>query len=435
VFYAYWDWRFLSLLIIVTVMDYYISVKIHSLSDHRARRSWLILSIVINLIILGYFKYFNFFVDTFNVLFDPFGWNLREFDIILPVGISFYIFETISYVVDVYKHNAQPARSLLDYAVFVTFFPRLVAGPIMRASQFLPQLYRGLQFSRENFLAGAQLFAQGLIKKVVVADAVAYLVDAVYDNPGMFSSSTIYLAIFAYSVQIYFDFSGYSDMACGVAKTLGFDLAVNFDFPYISQSITEFWRRWHISLSRWLKDYLYIPLGGNRKGRIRTNLNLMLTMLLGGLWHGAALRFIIWGALHGLGLIINRLWESLTGGRLLKGRLGNLIAILITFNFVSFCWIFFRAPDMDSVNIMLNQIALNFTPGSYLTVLPAYSSVFLLMAAGYFIHFLPEIVKESYRGLFIKIPLVMQLTVTMIVAILLYSMRTTDVMPFIYFRF
>jgi alginate O-acetyltransferase complex protein AlgI len=216
---------------------------------------------------------------------------------------------------------------------------------------------------------------------------------------------------------------------------LGFRLPVNFNSPYKAAGINDFWKRWHISLSRWLKDYLYIPIGGNRKGKIRTNINLIITMLLGGLWHGASMRFVVWGALHGIGLVINRIWNSVFGDRLKQGRIGRAIAVFITFQFVSFCWIFFRAPDMGSVKIMLNQIIGNFSPGSYMTVLPAYSGVFLLMFVGYVIHFLPEKVKESYRGLFIRIPLIFQLVVIMLVAILLYQMRTTEVMPFIYFRF
>ena len=260
-------------------------------------------------------------------------------------------------------------------------------------------------------------------------------VDRVFEAPALYSGFENLMAVYGYGLQIYCDFSGYTDIAIGVGLLFGFRFPVNFNSPYKASGVTDFWKRWHISLSRWLKDYLYISLGGNRKGKIRTYINLMLTMLLGGLWHGAALRFIIWGGLHGIGLIINRIWENIGGGRLLRGRAGRITGILITFNFVSFCWIFFRAPDMDSVMVMLNQIAYVFSPGSYMTVLPAYGNVFLLMAAGYIIHFLPEKVKESYRGLFIRVPLIFQLAAVMLAAILLYQMRSTDVMPFIYFRF
>jgi D-alanyl-lipoteichoic acid acyltransferase DltB (MBOAT superfamily) len=236
-------------------------------------------------------------------------------------------------------------------------------------------------------------------------------------------------------LQIYCDFSGYTDIAIGVALILGFRLPVNFNSPYKAKSITDFWKRWHISLSQWLRDYLYISLGGNRKGKIRTYFNLMITMLLGGLWHGASLKFVIWGGLHGIGLVINKLWNSIFKSHLGPTWIGRLFAVFITFQFVSFCWIFFRAQDLENVKIMLKQIFENFSPGSYMTVLPAYSSALLLMFVGYIIHFLPEKTKESYRGLFIKIPLVAQLAVIMVIAILLYQMRTTEVMPFIYFRF
>jgi D-alanyl-lipoteichoic acid acyltransferase DltB (MBOAT superfamily) len=330
----------------------------------------------------------------------------------------------------------EPVRNIIDFGFYVSFFPQLVAGPIVRASEFIPQLYSEFHLSKREFSHALFLILKGLIKKIIISDFIAVnFVDRVFDAPALYSGFENLMAIYGYGLQIYCDFSGYTDIAIGLGLVFGFRFPINFNSPYKASGITDFWKRWHISLSRWLKDYLYIPLGGNRKGRIRTNINLMLTMLLGGLWHGAALRFIIWGGLHGIGLVINRIWEYLTRGRILKGRVGNFIGILITFNFVSFCWIFFRAPDMDSVIIMLNQIALGFSPGSYLTLLPAYSSVFMLMFAGYFIHFLPENVKESYRGLFIRIPLFMQLFVTMIVAILLFQMRTTDVMPFIYFRF
>jgi len=260
-------------------------------------------------------------------------------------------------------------------------------------------------------------------------------VDRIFDAPALYSGFENMMGIYGYGLQIYCDFSGYTDIAIGLGLIFGFRFPINFNSPYKASGVTDFWKRWHISLSRWLKDYLYISLGGNRKGRLRTYINLMLTMLLGGLWHGAALRFVIWGGLHGIGLVINRIWESVTKGRILKGRAGRVIGIFITFNFVSFCWIFFRAPDMDSALIMLNQIVYGFSPGSYMTVIPAYSSVFLLMAVGYVIHFLPEKVKESYRGLFIRIPVILQLATVMLIAILLYQMRTTDVMPFIYFRF
>jgi D-alanyl-lipoteichoic acid acyltransferase DltB (MBOAT superfamily) len=243
------------------------------------------------------------------------------------------------------------------------------------------------------------------------------------------------MAIYGYGLQIYCDFSGYTDIAIGVALVIGFRLPINFYSPYKASNLTDFWKRWHISLSQWLRDYLYFPLGGNRRGKLLTYLNLMITMLLGGLWHGASLRFVIWGGLHGIGLVINKIWRSIFKGQFKANRVSRAIGIFITFQFVNFCWIFFRAPDLESVNTMLKQIAENFSPGSYHTVLPFYSNTFLLIVVGYAIHILPEKVKESYRGLFIRIPLAAQLIVVMLVAILLFQMRSTEVIPFIYFRF
>jgi D-alanyl-lipoteichoic acid acyltransferase DltB (MBOAT superfamily) len=280
------------------------------------------------------------------------------------------------------------------------------------------------------------MISKGLIKKILISNFIAInLVDRVFDAPAIYSGFENLMAIYGYGLQIYCDFSGYTDIAIGVALILGFRLPINFNSPYKAKNIADFWKRWHISLSQWLRDYLYISLGGNRKGKIRTYLNLMITMLLGGLWHGASLRFIIWGGLHGIGLVINKLWSSLFRDRHETGWFGRVLGIFITFNFVNFCWIFFRASDFDNAILMIKQIAENFSPGSFLTVIPAYSSVFLLMIVGYIIHFLPEKVKESYRGFFIRIPLFAQLVIILLIAIMLYQMRTAEVMPFIYFRF
>ena len=275
-----------------------------------------------------------------------------------------------------------------------------------------------------------------MIKKIIISNFIAInLVDRVFDAPAIYSGFENLMAIYGYGLQIYCDFSGYTDIAIGVALILGFRLPVNFNSPYKAISIADFWKRWHISLSQWLRDYLYISLGGNRKGKLRTYLNLMITMLLGGLWHGASLRYIIWGGLHGIGLVINKLWDFIVRGHKKASWAGQLLAVFITFNFVNFCWIFFRAPDMHSAIIMLKQITGNFSPGSFLTVIPAYGSVIVLMFVGYIIHFLPERVKESYRGFFIKIPLPVQIIIVFLIAIMLYQMRTAGAMPFIYFRF
>lgn len=313
VFYAWWDWRFLSLLAWVAVMDYSISVAM-ARTEHPLRRKLLFaISLTSNLTILAFFKYFNFFVGSFNALLQPLGARLPELAIILPLGVSFYIFETLSYSIDNYRRQMTPARSLLDYAVFITFFPRIASGPIVRASRFLPQLERGMQFSRENFLTGARLFGQGLVKKVVVADSLAMIASPVYAFPELFSSASVWLGVLAYAIQVYFDFSGYSDMAIGVARVFGFELPVNFNLPYTARSEGEFWQRWHISLSSWFRDYVFFPL---RRSLLRSNARMpvwlsmalpaMVTMLLSGLWHGAAWNFVIWGGMRGVALSVGQ---------------------------------------------------------------------------------------------------------------------------------
>ena len=442
---------FLFILIFVTVIDYTCGLLIYMSKRRAARRLFVLLSIISNLGLLGYFKYTGFIISTIN---DLFGTHLRVYDllstysnsilgtsfdiryIILPVGISFFTFQSLSYTIDIYRKKMKPVKNIIDFGFYVSFFPHLVAGPIVRASVFIPQIYQEFKLSKHEFSHALYMISKGLLKKIVISNFIAInLVDRVFDAPSIYSGFENLLAIYGYGLQIYCDFSGYTDIAIGVALILGFRLPVNFNSPYKAKSITDFWKRWHISLSQWLRDYLYISLGGNRKGKIRTYINLMITMLLGGLWHGASLRFVIWGGLHGIGLVINKLWSSVFKSHLRTRFIGRAIAVFITFQFVSFCWIFFRASDMETVKIMLKQIFENFSPGSYMTVLPGYSSALLLIATGYIIHFLPERTKESYRGLFIKIPLVAQLAVIMLVAILLFQMRTTEVMPFIYFRF
>jgi len=442
---------FLFILIFVTVIDYTSGFLIYKSKRLAARRFFVLLSIISNLGLLGYFKYTGFIINSINELF---GTQFKVYDllsgfsnsilgtsfdvsyIILPVGISFFTFQSLSYTIDVYRKKMEPVRNIIDFGFYVSFFPHLVAGPIVRASVFIPQIYQEFRLSKHEFSHALYMISKGLIKKIIISNFIAInLVDRVFDTPSMYSGFENLLAIYGYGLQIYCDFSGYTDIAIGVALILGFRLPVNFNSPYKAKSITDFWKRWHISLSQWLRDYLYISLGGNRKGKIRTYFNLMITMLLGGLWHGASLKFVIWGGLHGIGLVINRIWDSIFKRRNSRSWIGKLLGVFITFQFVNFCWIFFRASDLDSVKIMLKQIFENFSPGSYMTVLPAYSSALLLMGVAYIIHFLPEKTKESYRGLFIKIPLVAQLAVIMLIAILLFQMRTTEVMPFIYFRF
>jgi alginate O-acetyltransferase complex protein AlgI len=442
---------FLFLLIFITLIDFTCGLLINYSRRKYFRRLFLLVSVISNLGILAYFKYTGFVVSTLNDLLGTdymtydflasfsnshLGTSFNISNIILPVGISFFTFQSLSYIFDVYRKKMDPVRNIIDFGFYVSFFPQLVAGPIVRASEFIPQLYSEFHLAKREFSHAMFLISKGLIKKIIISDFIAInFIDRVFDAPFVHSGFENLMAVYGYGLQIYCDFSGYTDIAIGIGLILGFRFPVNFNSPYKAKGIADFWKRWHISLSRWLKDYLYIPLGGNRKGKIRTGINLMITMLLGGLWHGAATRFVIWGGLHGAGLIINKIWNNIFGDRLKTGRIGRMVAVFITFQFVSFCWIFFRAPDMGSAVIMIKQIFENFSPESYITVIMVYSNVFLLMGVGYIIHFLPERTKESYRGLFIRIPLVAQFFVIMLIAILLYQMRATDVMPFIYFRF
>lgn len=427
-FYAYWDWRFLGLLIFVTVMDYFISVWLVRSQNQRTRKAMLVTSVTVNLAILGFFKYFNFFTGSFNALLASFGLHLPELNIILPIGISFYIFETLSYVVDVYRGHTKPAHSLLDYSVFVTFFPRLVAGPIMRASHFLPQLDRGIYFSTENFLRGAQYFGQGLVKKVVIADTIAMMTDQIYSTPWIFSSGTIWVGVLAFGIQVYFDFSGYSDMATGVARLFGFELPVNFNLPFTSRNLTEFWQRWHISLSSWLRDYLYISLGGNRKGKFRTFFNMFLTMLLGGLWHGASWNFVLWGGAHGVALATDR-----AVSREDLSREWNFARDwwkgLLVFAWIGIACVLFRSPDMSTAYEVTKKLLFLNSTGVDWYFFPAIFYMIVVLGGGFYL----RARKIELSRVDISQPYVLPLVAAQYLFAFLFAAGGTS--PFIYFQF
>jgi alginate O-acetyltransferase complex protein AlgI len=354
VFYASATPWFVIVLLVPSLVDYACAIRMEESVDRRERSRWLVLSLVTNLGILLYFKYSNFFVDNFASLF---GVRTAPLAVVLPVGISFFTFKTMSYTIDVYRGQLRACRSLWQYTMFVSFFPELVAGPIVRASVFLPQLTRSLRLTWSNIAAGLQLILLGVTKKLLVADRLAVFVDPVFRQPGVFSGGTVLAAVVAYSLQIYCDFSGYTDIAIGVAKMTGFDLPENFNMPYLARSITDFWRRWHITLSQWLRDYLYIPLGGNRRGTVRTYVNLMLTMLLGGLWHGASWTFVVWGLLHGIGLATHKLWSRHRPEFLARsGAVGAVVGWSLTYAFVCLAWIFFRAPNFSTAALMIRKI-------------------------------------------------------------------------------
>jgi alginate O-acetyltransferase complex protein AlgI len=351
-FYMSWNPLLILLLFASTSVDYFVALRIGGLTAPLRRRLLLTLSVVTNLAILGYFKYTVFGLATGQSVLNAFGvaLPLPVLKIILPLGISFYTFEAISYVVDVYRGKIRPIRAPLDYALYILFFPHLVAGPIVRSGDFLPQLQRRKRFSWPRLQVGIQLILLGLLKKAVIADHVAALIDPVFGNPGAYATQALWLATLGYAVQIYCDFSGYSDMAIGLAHTLGFKLATNFNLPYLAVNIADFWRRWHISLSSWLRDYLYVPLGGNRHGRWATYRNLMLTMLLGGFWHGASWNFVLWGGYHGSLLALQRAW---TAPRWLSGAWTRALALPATFLAVCVGWVFFRAQTLADARTVL----------------------------------------------------------------------------------
>lgn len=356
-FYGFWDWRFLGLMFVVTWANYVFGMRIAAQEAAGPRKRWMVGSLVFNLGVLAAFKYFNFFIDSANTLLASAGIRFGALDIILPVGISFIVFEVISYTIDIYRRELQPVRSLWELALLVAFFPHLVAGPILKPKHFLPQINGDIRVTAENLVVGGQIFLIGLLKKVLIADRLAMFVDPVFQNPQAYSTTTIWLAIFAYALQIYCDFSGYTDMAIGSARCMGFHIPQNFNLPYVSRSITEFWRRWHISLSSWLRDYLYISLGGNRKGAVRMYVNLMIVMLLGGLWHGASWNFVVWGALHGAALVLHKLWTDFGPSQALRGlRAWAVASWAMTFLFTCTAWVFFRAPDFDTAATILQKM-------------------------------------------------------------------------------
>ncbi len=358
-FYGWWDWRFLSLIFFSTLVDYWAGLAIHRAGDNsRRKNAALWVSLVTNLGSLGFFKYFNFFADNLVVLLQSVGVESvpRHLNIILPVGISFYTFQTMSYTLDIYRGQMKPTKSFLDFAAFVSFFPQLVAGPIERASQLLPQIESRRVITWEGVESGIWLVVWGLFKKCVIADNLAWVVDQAFGG-GMATGAVTVLALYAFAFQIYCDFSGYSDVARGLARLMGIELMVNFNNPYFALNPKDFWSRWHISLSSWLRDYLYIPLGGSRKGKRRTYINLALTMLLGGLWHGAAWTFVAWGAFHGLLLVAYHAWRdrSPAAGEVDSGRWvwGRRIGM---FHFACLGWLFFRAESMGQVGEMLKRV-------------------------------------------------------------------------------
>ncbi|MET3027710.1 MBOAT family O-acyltransferase [Flavobacterium sp. UW10123] len=476
------------LLLLSSVVDYGLSQIIYRESRDSVKKFYLVISVILNLALLGYFKYMNFLIVTYN---DMFHGNFALHNVFLPVGISFYTFQSMSYIIEIYREEIKPTKNYIEYLFFVSFFPQLVAGPIVRAKDFLPQIYQKLNLTKQDVNNALFLIIGGLIKKTVISNYISVnFVDRVFDTPMSYTSFENLMASYGYAIQIYCDFSGYSDMAIGIALLLGFKLPVNFRTPYKSTSITDFWRRWHISLSTWLKDFLYISIGGNREGSFAgylfpslfffglllwgmscynesiiplviagvsilifalsfllsskikqtlvTNFNLFTTMLLGGLWHGAGAQFIVWGALHGLALAVHKIFMEFFPSK--KDKTPNFLwrffSIVITFHFVVFCWIFFRARDFETALQVINNIGqLTFEPELWKTIVLGYKNVFGLMLFGYVWHFLPESFTNGMKSIFDKTPLLIKAIILGFVYWIVYATAVAGSQPFIYFQF
>ena len=486
---------FVALVILSAIVDFVLSNAIWRQQNKVKKKLLLITSIIFNLGLLFYFKYTDFFISLSNDLFDT---GFSPLNLLLPIGISFYTFENLSYTVDVYRGQFQPARKFTDYLLFLSFFPKLVMGPIVRAHDFVPQINKPYVINDNDFAKGFYLIISGLIKKLIISDFITLnFVNYIFDDPTRYTGLENLMAVYAYAVVIYCDFSGYSDIAIGIARWLGFSIPTNFLSPYQSKNITEFWRRWHISLSSWLRDYLYIPLGGNRgssagtwifsilffagvflmgthlfqlawwiaalisgailllfllpaiiskeKKGVAANMNLLTTMLLGGFWHGANWNFIIWGALHGIALAVHKVWMLLTGKTF--GKINNkwwykTLAVLLTFHFVCFCWIFFKSADFDPATNdfekalnMIHQIRYDFSLSVWDAFAANYWPVLVMMAVAYLLHAIPDNYADKVIGRVTKIPLLVYLLIFFGFVILYgYFKSAEPVMP-IYLQF
>ncbi len=400
-------------------------------ASRRVRRLCVAASLLTSLGILAYFKYANFFLWNINAMV---GSNFQPLDLVLPVGISFYTFQSVSYIIDVYNGRVAPTATWLEYAFFLSFFPALVAGPIVRADYFLPQIRENRHATRSEVYTGLWLIILGVVKKAIIADYIAQYNDLIFQTPGGYSGFETLMGIIGYTMQIYCDFSGYSDMAIGIALIMGFKLAKNFDFPYKARNLTDFWRRWHISLSTWLRDYIYIPLGGNRKGTARTYLNNFATMLIGGLWHGAAWKFVFWGAMHGAGLAVHK------ASKPVLGRIGDSWPVraaswLVTMTFVALLWVFFRADSWADSWTVVSSVFRDFS-AAYIPAFAAARSLWLILMLVIVVsHCLPTRFWESAQAWFVRSPWIVKLLIFIVVVQLVIELRTESVSPFIYFQF
>jgi len=429
-FYGWWDWRFLFLLIFSSVFDYFVGLALTNQTNDRKRKILFLSSITVNLTILGFFKYYNFFADSFINTFSFFGqsFNPGSLNVVLPVGISFYTFQSMSYAFDIYRRKLNPTKDIIAFMAFVSFFPQLVAGPIQRAAHLLPQFFVKKQFSYDLAVSGFKTMLLGFFMKVVVADRLSLYVDAVYGNVGLHTGWSYLVATFFFAIQIYGDFAGYSLIAIGCAQLFGFNLTQNFNRPYFSASFREFWSRWHISLSTWFRDYLYIPLGGNRGTKARTYFNLFTTFVISGLWHGANWTFVIWGAIHGMFQIIERLFTELKFPKIPK-----FLSILLVFTVTCFAWVFFRAANVQDAFHIIKSVFTS--PGN--TIHIGDIGIFAFSVFGIIILIVTEFIMEYYPKVNLlnhRLAPVRYATI-LVMVILIISLGVFDGSQFIYFQF
>lgn len=453
--------NFVFLLLTSILINYTVGILLRT-KARKKRFAWAFLGVTLNLLILVYYKYTYFFTQIINDIFktdfqaidylakwsnQAFGSQFTFDSIFLPIGISFFTFQAISYIVDVYKYKIKEINNILEVGFFISFFPQLVAGPIVRAAEFIPQLKNHFQLSRKEFSFALFLILSGLFKKMMISDYIStQFVDRIFENPTLYTSFENWMAMYGYAIQIYCDFSGYSDIAIGVACLLGFQLPLNFNSPYKAKTLTDFWHRWHISLSTWLRDYLYIPLGGNKKGKLATYFNLILTMLIGGLWHGANLKFILWGGIHGGILALEKAFSYLFSHKVprsknrlsppsLQKKILSWGYTFITFHIVCFAWLFFRADSLATVETMLNSMFFNFTLTPIVPIIQNYKTIFTAILIGFGTHWAPYSFKKRLKHIFYLTPLWAKFIIVLLAAFLLFQVQTQEIQAFIYFQF
>lgn len=436
IFYMAWDPAPFVLVIYLATVDYFIAAAIQRNEGNEKKRKWLVaLSVTNNLSVLAFFKYANLVTETVVTAAGWFGVTLvyQKFSLLLPIGLSFVVFHTLSYTIDVYRGDCEARKSWIDVMLYISFFPQLIAGPILRAHTFLPQFDRDPELSSEQGATALLRIAKGLCKKLLIADFLsANIVDRVFASPEVYMPLEVWTAVFAYTIQIYYDFSAYSDIAIGAGALFGFKIPENFNRPYKSTDLTEFWRRWHISLSTWLRDYLYIPLGGNRRGFLDTCKNVMITMILGGIWHGASWRFALWGAVHGVGLCLTRLLWRYTGGAPKDPSMLRLgIGWFLTFMSVMLARIFFRADTMDQAY----RVFAHLKGENYLAAPNVTPAILVVLAIATAVHFSPEDLFERIAKVYSAMPIAARVTALVVVALVVKKVASFDVQPFIYFQF